>query len=268
MVRDEYTFGACQKGGHTVDSVLGHSSSRDPATTPLDKRWIAEWSRFFKVCGQVGPVGKPQYSKKIRPSIAMGLDSTVAAEGGDGLAWRDLVRSAISGVVKTRTLADWFAKAIAQELPPGTMPDIISALGKIDTHPMPELGLWAATEFFDDGYKKMPSNLVDKLLEDPPLGLYVLIEASVFENGDRLGPLGSLIVAETFFRSLLDAEKTLAEQAAGLDNPTDPKTLADAIFTCAPKSMSAFLTWIDGRLPPSEKTAPHGEGTSVGLPFI
>jgi hypothetical protein len=74
------------------------------------------------------------------------------------------------------------------------------------------------------------------LVEDTPLFYYLLKEAEVRANGNRLGPTGSRIIAETLYASLLfDPRSILNHPEASAEPPT-------WIFTGSPKQFRSLAT--------------------------
>lgn len=242
MVRENYVFGDFQTRPHSLQQVLLHTSQLGANVTPLNKNWIAAWSRFFDIPGNQEAGLKPQYSSRIYPFIPKELESTVKAIGGMGIVGRDLARQATSGISKVRDLADYLVRGIKN----GHMSNVKAALGTLDFTTIPALDDWAkrpsATRL------AMPPDFLKFLTSDPPLGIYVLIESFAFQGGEKLGPLGSLIVAETFFRALLDAEAILDEQAADIRSGAKASDIARLAFPNIPQSAPDLLVWIGSRL--------------------
>ena len=68
---------------------------------------------------------------------------------------------------------------------------------------------------------------IASLTRDPPLGFFILMEAATVEDGTRLGPVGSVIVAEVFFRALSESEQMFAGTFADGESVD---SLARAVF--------------------------------------
>jgi hypothetical protein len=95
MVRPEYRFNM-RSGSHPLASMLERNSLKRPRDMPFDREWIAQWSLFFDLGRR-----EPQPSMLIGPGYAGPLIRAFKlpkdSEGG-GLARRDLLRGAVSGV--------------------------------------------------------------------------------------------------------------------------------------------------------------------------
>jgi hypothetical protein len=73
------------------------------------------------------------------------------------------------------------------------------------------------------------------LTKDPPLLLFILLEASAAENGERLGPIGSVIVAEVLYRALNNVtfKTSDAGRAGEVFGPAPPSTMRNLILWLA-----------------------------------
>ena len=74
------------------------------------------------------------------------------------------------------------------------------------------------------------------LTKDTPLFYYLLKEAEVHANGNRLGRTGSRIVAETLYASLLFDPRSI------LNHPEAPAEPPTWIFTGSPKQFRSLAT--------------------------
>lgn len=257
MVRPFYKFNQHNDEAHPVDRVLTRTSAADPAATPLDRTWVAEWSRFFDV-PNVSTPDKLQYSMKIGPGYGTKLNVHFKLPDesiGSGLAMLDLMRSAASGVRKLASLRKAFAIA------PDTFPQKPWLTDEAKHRAI--LETWATRETPPVGYgglfpDKIRPELVTEFADNPPLALFVMIEASQAPwNGERLGPLGSVIIAETFFRAL-DNDASLAFLHDHSGNGT--KQTTQIVFGGPePSDMAGLITWLDQNSPPSDKTLPDGD---------
>jgi hypothetical protein len=102
----------------------------------------------------------------------------------------------------------------------------------------------------------MSNDQVAAFAANPPLVLFVMIEAwSAPSHGERLGPLGSIIIAETFFRAL-DDEASLDF----LGGAEARRTALEIVFgMTTPTTMPDLVLWLDRNVPASEKTLPDGQ---------
>jgi hypothetical protein len=142
---------------------------------PLFSNWVVDFNMFFNTAHPVA--GKFNNARKIDSVLANGLESI---PGGSGimqiLAARNLRRGLAFGLPSGQGVAGAFGIA------PLTPAQLKAGL------PADEIAL-------------LNSN-GGVLLNKTPLWYYVLREARVLQNGNRLGPVGGRIVAETFVRLL------------------------------------------------------------------
>lgn len=150
----------------------------DPPPNPqakLPSNWIIDWRRFFDVAGKGGPGFGFNFSRRLDPFIAPSLhqlpglraDPTEDERREANLAFRNLRRGVQIG------------------LPSGQ--DVCRAMGIEPLKPA-------------DIAKGPDGKVAAKhgLHEASPLWYYVLKEAEHHHKGQRLGPMASTIVAETF----------------------------------------------------------------------
>ena len=84
------------------------------------------------------------------------------------------------------------------------------------------------------------------LYDRTPVWLYLLFEAAVSERGERLGRLGSTIVAETFLTLVMTSKISILTPGAEW-TPADAQAQIGA--TAPLNSIPAILAWIDERHP-------------------
>ena len=260
MVRPFYKFNEHSEV-HPIQRVLMRTSELDPLEVPLDRCWIAQWSRFFDIPGATAP-GMLQRSMKIGPGYGSSLNAhfkrpfeSVAA----GLALRDLTRSAVSGLMKLPALA----RALAAAAPAG-FPHR-GWLGDEEGH-RAALEAWVRRETPSGGYggvfpPPLSEAQIASFTADPPLVLFVMIEAALPPwNGERLGPIGSIILAETFFRALDDAScLDFLGSATGAGAEA-----AEIVFGAAvPSTMPDLVLWLDRNVLASEKVLPNGQKVPI-----
>ncbi len=250
MVRPEYRFNL-KSESHPLASVIERNSLKRPRDMPFDREWIAQWSLFFDLGRRA-----PQPSMLIGPGYAGPLIRAFKhpkdSEGG-GLARRDLLRGAVSGV---STLAHLRERIAAHA--PANYPNRAWLLDAARHRTIVREWLEDSSRALhpSGGLGKMPKALAEIAVNDPPLGLFVLIEASQKPwSGKSLGPLGSIIAAETFFRALED------ERSFDTIMPRAGFGAAEAVkaaFGQTPDTMPALIRWLDRNLPETEKRLPGG----------
>ena len=206
MVRPEYVINDLST--HELSTTLEKTSANDPVNMPLDSTWMIKWSRFFEIGGS-----RPNYSRRIGPflSDALGHDQIFPAIDQThrvGLLYRDLLGSALAGL--------WSVDALIAEIA-ARRPHFIglSPLLADRSCRVRELREWLVSE---PSYGGLTSDDIDTLANDPPLPLFVLFEAmrQPQAEGLRLGPLGSIIVAEVIFGALERDEAAAEDHAAPL----------------------------------------------------
>jgi hypothetical protein len=155
-----------------------------------------EWSRFFSRASQTNPSDSLQLARPIdgllaRPLVAMPRE--VAQEEGSlgrSLPARDLLKGRAMNLPTGQTIA----------MALGVPPEFI-------------LGQGLPFEITQDGIEGSISNIAGtglsldalntKLRNQTPLWYYVLKEAEVIHKGERLGPVGAILVAEVIIGLLL-----------------------------------------------------------------
>lgn len=80
------------------------------------------------------------------------------------------------------------------------------------------------------------------LYERTPLWLYILLEAAVEGNGDKLGSMGSIITAETFLTLVITSRTSILKPGA-LWTPEEAQDIMDADEPL--NSIPAILAWMD-----------------------
>jgi hypothetical protein len=237
MVRPLYVVNPVNPEGETVVDMMLATSLRRTWRTPLDESWMIQWSQFFELStpsgsSELGESVKAtttlNLSRRIRPSVTSGLQSSTLFSPFDrnnapGLIYRDLISSTLNGCWSVAPLIAEIA-----ERDPGLAPLLqgIAAQCKNCLHG------WLAD------HRKATQLADDEIVEigrDPPLLVYVLMEAACATDGRSLGPLGSIIVAEVLRKALDDdhlREIPLSAVAARLNcnfRPAAVRSMPDLI---------------------------------------
>ncbi|MCF6369815.1 peroxidase family protein [Rhizobium halophilum] len=160
--------------------IVGELAPEPPEPPPspqkqLPSNWAIDWRRFFDIEGEGGPDFGFNFSRKLDPFIAPSLhklpglrsDPTEQEEREANLAFRNLRRGVQIGLPSGQAICR------AMNIEPMTPEEV--AAGS-DGAAAKKHGLHEAT----------------------PLWYYVLKEAEHYHQGQRLGPMASTIVAETF----------------------------------------------------------------------
>jgi hypothetical protein len=196
----EFTFGAFRfghsmvRGAYNVNSqfeeqdvtgALLLSSQQRPDRLPVTASWFIDWDRFFiaETPARADEALKLNFSKMIGLHYVGDLqEGMVKVPGLDaaGLAQRDLLSACYSGMLSVTALcSELRARGFEREVV-----DFSAWRSRLDTW-LPRLNLFPSS---DDDRKRV--------VEDPPLPFFVLFEAEHY-GGQHLGPVGSIIVAET-----------------------------------------------------------------------
>jgi hypothetical protein len=212
----EFTFGAFRFGhamvrpsymtntehDRTTDFALQLSSQQLPGKLPVTADWFVDWARFFSTTPD--RPGEPHvqrnFSKVIGPHYAGFLERGKNIPGG--LALRDLLSASYAGLLSVAAL---------------------SARMRCEGFPVDEYDKWREplrawllqkdSPFGPDGAD--PQRVID----DPPLPFFVLFEASHANGGRRLGPIGSIVVAETVLGAMRRNPLGIEERGAPQKNP-------------------------------------------------
>jgi hypothetical protein len=202
-----------------LGEVLYRSSSRAPRLLPLGANWLIDWSRFFELEGKSG--GRFNSARKIRPYTA-NIPLLAGGEDGElkgGLLYFDLVRGAEAGIRSVASLIEDIPPPLV-EFYPLRSPDERAR----------KIRAWLAGGSFTDAE-------IESLSTDPPLAFYVLFEAEATQNSERLGVLGSAIIAEVIVAALTQGEEVI-------EKSVEDATLVEIFGASVPESMPALIEFI------------------------
>ncbi|MBR1213622.1 peroxidase family protein [Bradyrhizobium sp. JYMT SZCCT0180] len=204
MFRDTYVVKDALDEPLDAGRAMQFNSRRSPGFVPLTEDWIVNWERFFKVNGHE-PVN---HSRRLLPHF-----SSLAKSGfyfapmmpnrdgrGDiaGLPNRDLVSSVFARVWSVPKLIDKLRLRSAEK---GT--ELSNFLPMYDEH-ISGLTEWLKKTADPGGIsEQFTDDDIAAIVQDPPLPFFVLYEAKKKHQGLRLGPLGSIIIAETVVGAML-----------------------------------------------------------------
>lgn len=183
MIRSDYNVNS-KFSNATLMQVFDFA--RDPDNLPVHSNWAVDFNRFFNT--GVGPfdfANEGNLANSIDTALAPTLNALPDVTPGlmERLASRNLQR----GLALQLT----YAQALANSMGVATLTDA-------------ELLLNATV----DEQSALQANN-NELLEKTPLWYYILKEAEVKQNGERLGELGSFILAEVFTRILRDDAESI-----------------------------------------------------------
>lgn len=262
MVRQRYRFNsndAPEESSFLAIQALSRTSgAHSGRLVPLSAPWIVDWSLFFEFEGT-----EPQFANLIRPKTNRQLDGASArhhcATSNDvqepGLTCRDLSRGAQTGIRKIPTLLT----QVRQRLP-----ELARSSAWLSSNEPGRRAIhkwWTGSDM--EGANTQCDWCLTELKENPPPFLYYLIEADAETSGTRVGPLGSIILADTFFRALDYRPMPYSSSDQSL---TDA---ANEVFgSNVPKCMSELILWVDEQLQDKDKKV-HAErsGGHVEIPL-
>ncbi|MEM9795251.1 MAG: heme peroxidase family protein [Pseudomonadota bacterium] len=166
-------------------TILGDLSDQTSGGLPgLPSNWTIDWRRFYDFETPEEPGFELNASRKLDARIVPALHTLPGLQGREAnLAFRNLKRG------------------VLLELPAGQ--DIARAIG---VTPLSASDIAAGS----DGQAARDAGLADRT----PLWFYILKEAEVHHQGQRLGPVGSTIVAEVFLGIVHGDQKSFLWQHA------------------------------------------------------
>ncbi len=192
LVREVYALND-ERRFEGLRSLVRQTSTGRPSDMPLTEDWLLDFSRFFDLGATKAQRARalgPHVARPFRLGGGVGLD---APSPNDGLVLRDLVASTRNGSPSE-----------------GPMPSIRSLVARIgavapgllegcfaqdERRRHARLADWLADVDIAPQLKKT-------LAEDPPLTLFLMIEAEEDAQGRSLGAVGSILMAETLTGAL------------------------------------------------------------------
>lgn len=194
--------------------LVRHTSTGRPHDMPLTEDWLLDFSRFFAIGSSV-----PQRARAIGPHVARAFASAGVGTAGsaDGLVLRDLISCSRGDL---RSVSSLIARTNRSE--PGILKGCFAQDGS----------RWqaAAAEWLADVDGLEPDE-AKRLAADPPLNLFLMLEAEADSEGRTLGALGSVLMGETICAAMPAAEDDPVITAARREVFGDrvPATMAEAI---------------------------------------
>ncbi|WP_043337226.1 peroxidase family protein [Belnapia moabensis] len=209
MLRDTYRIGRFTDA--TLADLLRQNSTRGPNAVPLTRDWLVRWSQFFQLPGRPAPNLSIKLGPRYTPML-MGDGFFDPIEPGDpaGVAFRDLMSASLTGM---RSVGSLWAHVAA--LRPG-----LAAQSPLLADPAARQAALAEWLGRDSAVSLLTAEDVAALAAEPPLPFYILFEAEHEAEGERLGTLGSLLVAETVYGALA-RERLASEGEDGLGSALD-----------------------------------------------
>jgi len=237
MVRDHYQVNEQLIGeDQAVKSMLRQTSAGRPWAMPLTDQWLIDWTTLFD---KDRPA--PLRARRLGPAIAPVLvsndffrdeeDPTWKPGEMGGLAYRDLVRGAESNLRSVSSLLEKLPDWVLRLSP-------LVHQGKVDSS---AIVAWLRRDLRGQPTPEEAA-YIDCLAKDPPLLLFILLEAAKshlpgerINEGECLGAVGSFIVAEFLFKeyrrthAMIEDDTDTADASAKIFNGTPPDTMPKLI---------------------------------------
>ena len=185
MVRHEYRVAG--QTPQPAAEALAFTSARGPRRMPMPEHWVVRWRHFFDGLGapaQRAMLIQPAYPPQL---TAARFFPAIDGTGRAGLPYRDLLSAEHAGAWPVGALID----ALLAACPAGDpRAQALRQSGLAEAHARRA----AVAAWLDD-------TSLAAVAEAPPLPFFIMLEA-LHGGGERLGALGSIILAETLFPPL------------------------------------------------------------------
>lgn len=180
-------------------NIMRQTATGRPHDMPLTEDWLLDFGRFFAIGASV-----PQRARAIGPHVARPFAAAAAfgstlTDAAETLVLRDLVACADGSLRSVRSLIDQVRAAD---------PTVLEGCFAQDE------GRWTAALagwLADTG---LDATEIVALAGDPPLSLFLMLEAEADADGLTLGALGSVLMGETLTAGLPAAESDARLDAA------------------------------------------------------
>lgn len=228
MIRSEYLINQLPGGGKAdVGLVLQMSSSRSPRRVPIPTHWSVNWANFLSF----GEGAGPQPARRISPFLNETFARRPLAIDDDGtpmsIIFQDMWRCYLLGLPSGQEVAGEIATRLASVHPSIPVP-VLSGDAMLPPAKFAAVYSYSARKLAN-AIRANPA-----FMTATPLSYYLLQEAAVHgDDGSRLGPVGSYILAHTMVHALglagqrFAAEDEAVAQAAGIDSFADLFGLLD-----------------------------------------
>ncbi|MEM9574619.1 MAG: hypothetical protein AAF870_05245, partial [Pseudomonadota bacterium] len=266
MLRPEYKFNALKSSLHDLEEVfafksLGLTVPPDKIVYPLKPKWVIDWSLFFDRCNDATNSENFNWSTKIglHGTFFVGNNDSFPGpyRGNDfqkrpaGLVFRDFVRGSASRLNSLGALAEAIGQAVVE-----TKPEIADALKAFLDDENRKNFLVETLSWLDEN-TSVPINptdtndskeqVINRIAENPPILLYLLAESQFDKyEGGKLGVVGSLVFAETFFPAINGRSTETEKRKCSWEQ--NVKSWAVSVFESEdkiPRTMKDFLEIIE-----------------------
>ncbi|MEM7225183.1 MAG: hypothetical protein AAF495_19550 [Pseudomonadota bacterium] len=258
MVRPRYKLNPYRGSNQTISRIIRTSSRRSFNHVPLRLNYLVDWAHFFEVDPQVTESAAFNWAAKFGLHSALDLGNVtdfpvLQKSGAGGLLLRDMVRGQAAKLWSVDGLCDLIQGRLGSGDPgmpnlpslpgkAGRTKNICAALKSLSDVAEHELGL--------DENLRINESDTSRLKQDPPLFLYVLVESQMGPSkGTRLGPLGSIIMGEVFFRAMSRHPDVVGPRVARWERKV--AQVAEGVLPFVPTSMSDLIDIIETYDPPA-----------------
>jgi hypothetical protein len=202
MVRHKYNLNGTYAGTLEIPDVVDGGARRAEMRFPVLENWLVQWSRFFKMSDARTPNLSRRFSPTQSALDAAALFKSTNKDQPDGLALRDLLSGALARTWNVDALLARIEEEDPDQIPSGWI--LANKEARRNA-----IHKWLSTQC-------KPGILtpaqIDKLSDDPPLPLFVLLESALDPAivGRHLGPLGSIIIGEVIGRTIARERQRIA----------------------------------------------------------
>ncbi|MER9732326.1 peroxidase family protein [Mesorhizobium sp. M0217] len=237
MIRDRYAVNqAFDDQAGTLLEILAFSSQRPNGDVPVRVNWAVDWSRFAESSG----AAKLVKARRISPFLTYEMAVVQHTADFDGeprsIAFMDCWRCYELGIASGQAIAGAVAAALSVDVP------VLSGARMLPTD------LCRKRYGFQAGELEKALQAHPQFLTETPLSYYVMQEAAELgDDGNRLGPTGSYIVAATVAAALFNAEDSEIQTSLSLSS-------------AEPDSVAGLLRLADDRLVSDDQLYDYFQG--------
>jgi hypothetical protein len=213
MIRPAYRFNDDAPTSFSIQRILDRTSETSPTDVPLESIWLVNWERFLSDDPAVGNV-----STRIGPWSQVSIAEDVPGEGN--LIVRDLMSSIAVQPWSVGHLVDQLRKSHGSLLEKSKF---LSGEHDPGSRPWAKcIGTWLTeqSQAAHSTADKLSDTEVRHLANDPPIPFFVRFEAGLDTGncGERLGILGSIVVADVIYGVLEHDRLCADDRVDGLQN--------------------------------------------------
>lgn len=221
MVREIYALND-QAPIMGLRNIIRHTGTGRPQDMPLTEDWLVDFGRFFAVGSSAPQMARALGPHVARPFAAGAASGVVGSTPEESLVLRDLLACTSRGLRSVRSLIDRARR---------------SESGVFDGCFAQDERRWIEAMRAWLGDTGLGAADVARLAADPPLTLFLMIEAEADTGGLNLGALGSVIMGETL---------TGAMPQAGAPDADLERAREAAFHGPAPGSMAEMIRFLQG----------------------